>query len=301
MQIVPPAHAARMTRRYLAPIRDNLLRMARHYRQEADICLQKQPDAASTANDFTSRIAQQPYPIGYCRQIRDHVWDNLVQTPLVCSLRRQGIIWKKIYFIEKGRWFQNAIQCGNWILDVAHDTVNATDPPVICETLDEAGWENLDNWFRFAEIAVQYYRLTVYPNLYFPLLFPIIPFLAVRENGRLELLYCQQMLFLLDLGENWQRITALLDNQNLMDRTLPPIAEQKLMELANAKMEPFPVELRKCTPAELRQTLPDWDQIYGLPRQQLAATLQNFEKIAGLAARRLRQAEIRLDKTSAKQ
>jgi hypothetical protein len=161
--------------------------------------------------------------------------------------------------------------------------------------LDEYEWENLDDWRRFADVAAYYYRVTVYPNLYFPLLFPLIPFLAVRESGRLELLYCQENLFLLDLGERWRRCTALLQDRALMEKRLPPAVEKRLMELGGEGQEPFPVEIRKCTAESLGQAVSEWDQIRELPNRQVADTLQNYMKLAGLAARRLRTADIAVD------
>jgi len=294
MQIVRLPRDASLAQQRLVPVKAELLQLARRHRHDTDAYFKQMPALSPADDDFQIDFPgqRQPYPVGYCRQIRDRVWDNLSNEALICSLRKQGLTWKKVYFIEKGGWFQNAIQCGDWLLDVAHDTVDATDAPIICVPLDEPLWENLNDWHRFAEVAAAYYHLTLYPNLYFPLLFPLIPFLAVRATGRLELLYNQQMLFFLDLGDNWRRILALLEDQNLMERTLPLTLEKRLLEMTAADGEPFPVEIRKCSSTELRQALREWGQIRRLPRQQLAATLQNFEKLAGLAARRLRQANI---------
>lgn len=297
MQIIRLPRDVRLTRQRLAPVRTELLQLARCHRRDADACFKQMSAPCLPGNEFQIDVPdqRQPYPLGYCRQIRDRVWDRLSDEPLARSLRKKGLTWKKVYFIQEGREFQNAIQCGDWLLDVAHDTVDPSQEPVVLAPLDELVWENLDDWHRFTEVAADYYRLTVYPNLYFPLLFPLIPFLAVRATGHLEFLYNQQMLFFLDLGDKWRRIRAVLEDQNLMARTLPPKAEQRLLELAGSDAAPFPVELRKCSAEELAETLREWEQIRGLSDAQAVATLQNFEKLASRAARKLRQAQVILD------
>ena len=83
------------------------------------------------------------------------------------------------------------------------------------------------------------------------------------------------------------RILALLEDHSLMGQPLPPIVEKRLLET-----EPFPVELRKCSAMELAETLREWEQIQGLSKTQVVATLKNFEKLTALAARKLYKADI---------
>jgi len=297
MQITRPPRDEKLTRQHIVPVSATLLNLVKHHRREADAFFAQNLSSDPSDHEFPMDAPDRPsaYPVGCCRQIRDRVWNGLSKDPFIRSLRRHGLTWKKVYFIHEGRWFQNAIQCGDWMLDAAHDSVDATDEPVVCAPLDDFEWENLDDWHRFAEVAADYYRVTVCPNLYFPLLFPLIPFLAIRESGRLELLYCQQNLFLLDLSERWRRCMAVLHDRALMEKSLPPAVEERLMELGGEGPEPFPVELRKCTAESLEQALLEWDQIRGLPHRQLVDTLQNYEKLARLAARRLRKADIAVD------
>ena len=297
MQITPTARDAKLTRQHVAPVRSALLELVRRHRRETDVYFAQNPPADSAGDDFPTDVSDRPspYPLGYCRQIRDRVWTTLSNEPMIRTFRKYGLAWKKVYFIQEGRWFQNAIQCGDWLLDVARDTVNKADEPVACGPLNEFEWENLDNWHRFAEVAAVYYRVTVYPNLYFPLLFPLIPFLAIRETGRLELLYCQQMLFFLDLADRWRRCRAVLEDRELMARPLPSEVETRLLAMPEKEPEPFPVELRKSTVESLEQGLSEWDQLRGLPRRQLADTLQDYGKLARVTAQRLRKADVYID------
>jgi hypothetical protein len=75
---------------------------------------------------------------------------------------------------------------------------------------------------------------------------------------------------------------------------MPPVIETRPAEIMSADAKPLPVEVRKCTTEELRERLSGWDQVRRLLRPSLAATLTNCEKLAGSAAQKLRQADIRL-------
>ena len=297
MQITRLPRDAALTREWLAPVGTELLELAGRHRQKADDFLRPavMKQSCHGQNHPDMFVVPQNYPVGYCRQMRDRVWESLSGEPLARSLRQKGLTWQKVYFIQDGREFQNAIQCGDWLLDIARDTVDPSREPVALAPLDELVWENFNDWRRFAEVAAIYYRLNVYPNLYFPLLFPLVPFLAVRETGRLELLYCQQMIFFLDLGENWRRIRAVLADHDLMGRRLPPEIETRLLDQAGTGEGSFPVELRKCSLKELSASLAEWEQIRKLPDSQAVATLRNFEQLADLVARKLRLANICLD------
>jgi len=301
MQIARLPRDVELAGKWLAPVEAELLELARRHRRQADDHLRslalKQASHDQSMPDMFGAPRNgelHDYPVGYCRQIRDRVWESLSDESLAQSLRQKGLTWKKVYFIQDGREFQNAIQCGDRLLDVARDTVDPSREPVESAPLDELTWENFNDWRRFAEVAAIYYRLDVYPNIYFPLLFPLVPFLAVRESGRLELLYCQQMLFFLDLGENWRRIRVVLADRDLMARRLPPEMERRLLDQAGPGAENFPIELRKCSAEELTAAIAEWEQIRKLPDSQAVATLRNFEKLADLTALKLRQADIRM-------
>lgn len=279
MRVTRCGEQARLSGRWLPAVRDELLERARHWRRRADEDLRGKngvlPDLFGEAR---------AYPLGYCLPIRDAVWKGLSGERVVRSLRARGLCWKRVYYIQDDSSFQNAIQCGDWLLDAARDTCDTSLDPVEFAPLDEMIWENLDDWRRYAEIAASYYQLTVYPNRYFPLLFPLVPFLAVRRaTGRLEFLYNQQMLFLLDLAEDWRRLRALLADEAWMSRELPADLERALLEQGNANV--FPVEVRKVRTAELTESLGEWRQWRGLPEQQAARTIQNLEKLAARCAR----------------
>lgn len=281
MRIVRSDEQARLSRRWLLPVHREILALARDWRARTDEALRGKPDVLP---DLFGEA--RTYPVGYCLPIRDGVWKGLSEERAVRSLRARGLLWKQVYYIQDGSSFQNAIQCGDWLLDVARDTCNPTLDPVEFSPLDDMVWENLDDWRRYAEIAAGYYQMTVYPNRYFPLLFPLIPFVAIRHStGRLELLYNQQMLFLQDLAEDWRRLRALLADESWMSRRLPSDRESQLLEQARAGA--FPVEVRLCSNEELTASLSEWAAWRALPDEQAAGTLKNLEKLATRCAGRV--------------
>jgi hypothetical protein len=167
---------AGLSRRWLEPALPELLRLIQVHRQTVDeefrlrlrIAL---ADAALAVGETGVAL----YPVGYCQHIRDAVWARLQNEKLIQEFRRRGLWWKKIYFIGDGAHFQNAIQLGDYLLDVAHNTIDANAEPVVCAPLGEVEYENLDDWVRYAEIAETYYHCRLFPNYYFPLAFPLCP------------------------------------------------------------------------------------------------------------------------------
>ena len=99
------------------------------------------------------------YPAGACRPIRNQGLARLRSWPAADSSRpalqalarfrdRGGII-KGIWGIQKGVYFQNAIQAGDLWVDLANDTVDLTRPPVEVCQLGEARFEEVESFERF--------------------------------------------------------------------------------------------------------------------------------------------------------
>lgn len=257
----------------LGPVRGELLRLAREHRRRADERLR-------------GKLAERGYPVGCCRQIRDAVWESLSTEPLIRELASGGLVWKRVYFICDGAAFQNAIQLGDWIVDAAHDTVDRSDDAVVVAPLDSVGYENIDGWARFAEVCERYHRLRLYPNFYFPLIFPLSPFVAVGDSGRVEIPYFQNMIFLLDLGDQWRRARRLLADEAWMGRRLPESHERALEQLVGAS--PMPVEFRRGDRGDLEGMLAEWDQITALPPAERNRAVEFAQKVAVECTRRLR-------------
>jgi hypothetical protein len=293
-QITFGAEQRSLSQRWLEPVLDELLARTRRARTAAD-------------REFHSLTAQTPvcepasfgeatpatYPIGFCQWICNAVWARLATDELVARLRRRGVLWKKVFCIGEGCYFQNVIQAGDYLIDPAFDSLDGRAIPVVCTPLATAPVENLDHWARYAAVARAYYHIDVYPNRYFPLLFPLVPFLAVRSSGRLELLFHQQQLFLLDLSEDWRRIRELTQTAEWQARTLPESGVQQLSRLCgDGSFEQFPCAFRPSDDHALLDALQDWRQLRTLKPKALEHTMLALHQLTTRAASRLRAANI---------
>ncbi len=61
------------------------------------------------------------YPIGHCGQITKEVYKEFINTKIYKELNDQGIFIKKIFVILQDKIFQNAIQIGNFYVNIANE------------------------------------------------------------------------------------------------------------------------------------------------------------------------------------
>lgn len=285
LRIAPNAEQAALTDRVVRPLANELREAERRCRRMADGELR----AGFAAGDFPpgcEGLDPAEYPHGFCFSICNRVFDLLSKQPLVQRFRGQGVLWKKVYFIQDGRLFQNAIQCGDYLLDVANDTHTSSLPPVSLKRLDDVRWENLDDFRQTARTAEKYYRVRLFPNFYFPELFPVAPFFALRESGRLGLFWHEHLLFFQDFDDGFPRLRALLDDAEWMARDLPS-APQSLLDslLAGHANSPPPVLMRKCAAHELKALLDEWNaSLRELPPARFGAMLARLDSRLQAAA-----------------
>jgi hypothetical protein len=153
------------------------------------------------------------YPEGMCKEIRDDVLERMKGEMLNTSrpglqmlknfVRGGGVI-QPFWGIDKKMYFQNAIQIGDSILDVANDTVDHTKEPVVFyPSVHEAPIKRIENFEEFADVAEKYWEYEAYPNIYLPRFAPLFPVLTIRparkdllntdslllETGALDLMY----------------------------------------------------------------------------------------------------------------
>ena len=175
------------------------------------------------------------YPIGFCRHIRDEVWDRALHDPEFLELVGPEVRVSRVFILLKGQFFQNAVQMGNLYVDVANDTVWVHKPKLEWARLADVDYRNVETWAQFAEVARRYLKVELYPNLLFPLAFPIAPFFAIRSNGRMDLLLAQDILFWKDVADGMPRARALLADEKFMNRRLPPNYEELLQKTAGCR------------------------------------------------------------------
>ncbi len=229
------------------------------------------------------------YPVGFCRQIRDQVWDRALADPAFQALIGRDVILKKVFILLDGRYFQNAVQLGNLYVDVANDTVWTDKPKLEWKPISDVAYENADSWPRFAAVARRYLGVEVYPNLLFPFAFPTAPFFAIRPGGRIDFLFAQDIIFLKDIGEGMRRALALLADKSQMQRRLPAVYEDLLRSACSANlMGIFPLEFAPATPAAIRDgVVAEFIALRQQPPERALAMVEQYVGVITDATRRL--------------
>ena len=149
------------------------------------------------ADDGLTPEMRAKYPLGACKPIRDAGLARLLgcsaadeTRPAFQAIRRfrsRGGLVKGIWGIQKGIYFQNAIQAGDLWVDLANDTVDRTRVPVEICRLADARFEEIESFGRFAEVTRVYWGLEAYPNHILPAVAAILPVLLVSPEGAMRL------------------------------------------------------------------------------------------------------------------
>lgn len=216
-----------------------------------------------------ARSAAPPsYPVGFCAVIRDRVFDGFLRDPTVQRLTATGLVLKKVFVILKGRYFQNAIQFGNLYIDVANDTVDPAKPWLEWMDVREVPFENVGELPTLIRVAESYHRCRAFPNVFFPLLAPVVPLLSVAEDGRLGILHFQDGGFLKDLARGLPHLRSWLAGPASL---LPPLPERYAAQLRRAcggnDFAAFPFEYRPCSIADIAAQADDYAAAFADPHR----------------------------------
>lgn len=185
-----------LVRRIVHPARAAFLADLTLIRAEIDQALSSREPAAHPAAERETDDHRR-YPLGQCKPIRDQGVAKLTR-PTEADLDRPAIdlvsrfvgaggVVKGIWGIQKGRYFQNAIQLGDLWVDLANDTVDLARDPVEVLPLAEAQFEEITSFERFAAVAEIYWGYRAYPNLCLPELAPMFPVLLVQSGLSMRL------------------------------------------------------------------------------------------------------------------
>lgn len=132
-------------------------------------------------DDFLKQgVISHKYPIGYCSWIRDCVFRVLESSipnlnDFIPECFPGSVKLRKIWTIKQNNCFNNAIQAGSWIIDVANDTSDTRKPPVVIERIEDSGMRNPKNHADFCTVIEKYWGAQCYPNIYYPTLSPFFP------------------------------------------------------------------------------------------------------------------------------
>jgi hypothetical protein len=241
-----------VTRSLLVPSMPRLVESLGVLRRECDSWIRSESNRQGTrpSGHESSRLSD--YPIGFCSVIRDFVHEGMLGLPEVQHLLRSGVVLKKVFVILKGLYFQNAIQMGNLYIDVANDTVDPSKPWLEWMHVREVPYTNIGDLPTLISVAERYHQCRAYPNLFFPLLAPVVPLLAIRANGRLELLHFQDGGFLKDLPEGLHNLRSWLSGAAQKMDALPAEYVSALQSAFGSNdFSSFPFEYRHCSPDEV--------------------------------------------------
>ena len=157
--------------------------------------LRRDADTAIAAGGFRplGPLNGEKYPVGFCKPIRDFALGRLSRQAAedqgraafaaIDAVRRAGGVVKGIWGVQKGVYFQNAIQVGDLWVDMANDTVDVKRPPVEVCPLAEARFEEITSFDQYARVAKTYWDQEAYPNHVFPGLAAVLPVIVVSDGG----------------------------------------------------------------------------------------------------------------------
>jgi hypothetical protein len=232
------------------------------------------------------------YPIGFCAVIRDRVFDGLISAPLIGGLTARGLALQKVFVILKDRYFQNAIQFGNLYIDVANDSVDPSKPWLEWMDVREVPFANVGDLSTIARVAGDYHRCGVHPNTFFPPLAPVVPLLAVHDDGRLGLLHFQDGGFLKDLASGFPHLRHWLAGPA---RDLPPLPEAHAEALREAcgreHRDAFAFEYRPCSFVDIAEHADAFSAVFADPSRHwsiMAVCNRVPEALRDLRARNIR-------------
>lgn len=288
MRVLPDQE--HVTRVRLTPGISAILDRLRFHRAEVDQAFERQRAALpANAPKAIGEPSLASYPIGFCRQIRDQVWDRAIVDERFQALLGRDVILKKVFILLKGQYFQNAVQLGNLYIDVANDTVWPDKPKLEWAPIPNVNFENVETWGRFANVARRYLRVELYPNRLFPFGFPAAPFFAIRPGGRIDLFFAQDILFLKDVGEGMRRARELLADKALMARRLPGAYEDLLRRACGGNLlDAFPLEFAPAEPAAIRDgPVAEFVALGRLAPERALATVDQYLRLMAEATRRL--------------
>tara|TARA_R100000027_G_scaffold53229_2_gene42066 strand:+ start:54 stop:1070 length:1017 start_codon:yes stop_codon:yes gene_type:complete len=289
----------RLTAEEVLPRMDEVLQRLKELRAAVDAGFQPKVEAVRNQRDRGEYgfLSLARYPFGFCREIRDRVVARMVADPFFQELVGKGLVLRKVFIFLRAQYFQNAIQLGNLYLDPANDTVVVTKPKIEWAPIAELDYENVESWSQFAEVSERYLRVRLYPNLVFPMAFPVAPFFAVHCSGRIDLLQAQGRTFSKDLNEGMTRCSDLLENEQWMNRSLPEPFRRLVEESCGSNLyEAFPLEYRPTTPSGIRESILDeFRTLLTKPSSETLPVLKGYLEVVQKAVTQLRMKNLILE------
>ncbi|MCA9486106.1 MAG: hypothetical protein H6500_01305 [Candidatus Woesearchaeota archaeon] len=131
--------------------------------------------------EYTFGISPIDYPVGFCGQITLRGFALFEKSQLFIEFKEKGIILKKVFGKINDKYFENAIQIGNYYLCIANNALNPKLPPVTIKKIEESGFKNIEKIKDTLPIMKAYWNVEIITNPIAELSFRH-PFLMVRNN-----------------------------------------------------------------------------------------------------------------------
>lgn len=188
----PNQRQIELTQKYILPNVTEILHDSRNLRRKVDRIICK---SLIGGKDVT-RI----YPKGYCLDITQHFLRQLSSEMLDRNMMgfqqikhfvQAGGAIKRVWGIDNNKTFQNVIQIGSAVLDVARDTggyrpPNPADAVQLYLSIDENPTQDIQGFEDLSEIMEKYWGYEIYPNTLIPYFAPIFPIIALNKKGNIQ-------------------------------------------------------------------------------------------------------------------
>jgi len=186
----PTAEEIEITEKLIGQNIDSVETELGRYRKSADRIILN--GAAKKLNPPEANRIAREYPLGCCKYIRDTVMDKMEDSALLekyiaptrRSILNQVQLCVRITDIsgvidlpgdKNIPYFHNLIQAGNYILDVANDTVNTTQRKIKVSKIEESGYRGVKSLLDYIEISEKYRKITFERNTAITDLAPLFP------------------------------------------------------------------------------------------------------------------------------
>ncbi len=206
LDIVRSKEQTLLTEEHVTQSITELMDLATKARDEFDAEFLKNSakDKKASTPSIYGEMDAKDYPAGYCREISDAVYEKLSSTEFVANLIKNGIVFKRVYVILNNTYFQNAIQCGDYFIDISNDTVDPSKDRIYYLNIKDLSYGNFENYEQYYKIAETYLNLRFYPNIMAPSIYNYYPVVALDANGRCNLFNHQEIILYKDISLNFK-------------------------------------------------------------------------------------------------
>lgn len=125
------------------------------------------------------------YPIGDCFPISCaflYYVKNTSKFSFLNPYREQGGVVKLVWGNIRDEYFQTAVQIGNYIVDVANDTVDIQKEKVKISEIGNIDFKNFSSIEEFIRVKESYHCTKVFSNFILPEISDFYPLFSVKNN-----------------------------------------------------------------------------------------------------------------------